>query len=69
MSALESKNLAVQKNNQPCHGLKILMPGQMLSIFLITLAQLQAGNKSQKLKYYYIHYIAQKSYLKHSTVF
>ena len=31
-------------------GLKILMPNQMLSTLTITLAQLKAGNNSEKLK-------------------
>ena len=31
-------------------GLKILMPNQMLSTLPITLAQLKAGNNSEKLK-------------------
>ena len=32
------------------HGLKILTPNQMLSRLTITLAQLKAGNNSEKLK-------------------
>ena len=32
------------------HGLKILTPNQMLSRLPITLAQLKAGNNSEKLK-------------------
>ena len=31
-------------------GIKILMPNQMLSTLTITLAQLKAGNNSEKLK-------------------
>ena len=38
------------KQNQEGQGLKILMPKQMLSRLPISLAQLQAGNNSQKLK-------------------
>ena len=36
--------------NQSGQGLKILTPNQMLSRLPITLAQLKAGNNSQKLK-------------------
>ena len=43
MPELESKNSAEQ-------GLKILIPKQMLSRLLVSLAQLQAGNTSQKRK-------------------
>ena len=35
---------------QQGHGLKILTPNQMLSRLPITLAQLKAGNNSEKLK-------------------
>ena len=35
---------------QPGQGLKILTPNQMLSILPISLAQLKAGNNSEKLK-------------------
>ena len=38
------------KQNQEGQGLKILTPKQMLSRLPISLAQLQAGNNSQKLK-------------------
>ena len=38
------------KQNQQGKGLKILTPNQMLSRLLITLAQLKAGNNSEKLK-------------------
>ena len=41
-------NEKIQK--QVGHGLKILIPGQMLSILPITLSQLKAGNNSKKLK-------------------
>ena len=43
MPELESKNSTEQ-------GLKILTPKQMLSRLPVSLAQLQAGNTSQKLK-------------------
>ena len=38
------------KQNQQGKGLKILTPQQMLSRLPITLAQLKAGNNSEKLK-------------------
>ena len=38
------------KQNQQGQGLKILTPNQMLSRLPITLAQLKAGNNSEKLK-------------------
>ena len=44
------KILELNKQNQLGGGLKILTPDQMLSRLLITLAQLKAGNNSQKLK-------------------
>ena len=44
------KILELIKQNQLGGGLKILTPDQMLSRLLITLAQLKAGNNSQKLK-------------------
>ena len=40
----------LEENNQPGQRLKILTPDQMLCRLPITLAQLQAGNNSQKLK-------------------
>ena len=42
--------LEFNKQNQQRQGLKILTPDQMLSRLPITLAQLKAGNNSQKLK-------------------
>ena len=42
--------LKFNKQNQQGQGLKILTPKQMLSRLPISLAQLQAGNNSQKLK-------------------
>ena len=39
-----------QKQNQEGRGLKILTPSQMLSRLPISLAQLKAGNNSEKLK-------------------
>ena len=44
------KILEFNKRNQPGQGLKILTPDQMLSRLPITLAQLKAGNNSEKLK-------------------
>ena len=57
MSALEDEKSAAQRKNQARQGLKILTLDQILSRLSVTLAQLQAGNKSPKLNYY-IHYIA-----------
>ena len=42
--------LDFNKQNQIGKGLKILTPDQMLSRLPITLAQLKAGNNSEKLK-------------------
>ena len=42
--------LEFNKQNQSGKGLKILTPNQMLSRLPITLAQLKAGNNSEKLK-------------------
>ena len=42
--------LEFNKQNQQGQGLKILTPDQMLGRLPITLAQLKAGNNSQKLK-------------------
>ena len=50
MLELESKKSAAERRNKLGEGLKILTPDQMLSRLLITLAQLKAGNNSQKLK-------------------
>ena len=44
------KILEFNKLNQSGEGLKILMPNQMLSRLPISLAQLKAGNNSEKLK-------------------
>ena len=44
------KILEFKKQNKPGEGLKILKPDQMLSRLPISLAQLKAGNNSQKLK-------------------
>ena len=47
---LESEESAAQRRNQKGKGLKILTPNQMLSRLPISLAQLKAGNNSEKLK-------------------
>ena len=43
-------NFTSKEQEQPGGGLKILSPNQMLSRLPITLAQLKAGNNSEKLK-------------------
>ena len=50
MSELESEESAAERRNQQGQGLKILTPDQMLSRLPITLAQLKAGNNSEKHK-------------------
>ena len=45
-----SKILKLNKKYQEGQGLKILTPQQMLSRLPISLAQLKAGNNSEKLK-------------------
>ena len=50
MSELESEESAAERSNQSGKGLKILTPDQILSRLPISLAQLKAGNNSQKLK-------------------
>ena len=50
MPELESEEYAAQRRNQQGKGLKILTPNQMLSRLPISLAQLKAGNNSEKLK-------------------
>ena len=47
---IAEKILEFNKQDQQGKGLKILTPDQMLSRLPITLAQLKAGNNSQKLK-------------------
>ena len=64
------KILDFNKENQEGQGLKILTPQQILSRLPISLAQLKAGNNSQKLKneirQVFIPCIDQKNYLKQS---
>ena len=50
MSDLESEESAAQGKSQPGRGLKILTPNKMLSRLPISLAQVKAGNNSEKLK-------------------
>ena len=50
MSDLESEESAEQRRNHQGQGLKILTPKQMCSRLPISLAQLKAGNNSEKLK-------------------
>ena len=50
MPELESEESAAERKNQQGEGVKILTPNQMLSRLPIFLAQLQAGNNSEKLK-------------------
>ena len=50
MPELESEEFAAQRREHEGKGLKILTPEQMLSGLPISLAQLKAGNNSQKLK-------------------
>ena len=50
MSELKCEESVAERRNQPGKGLKILTPDQMLRRLPITLAQLIAGNNSEKLK-------------------
>ena len=50
MPELESEESTAERRNQQGKGIKILTPSQMLSRLPISLAQLQAGNNSEKLK-------------------
>ena len=47
---LETGESAAERRNHQGQGLKILTPNQMLSRLPTTLAQLKAGNNSEKLK-------------------
>ena len=49
MSDLEREESTAERRNQQGQGLKILTPNQMLSRLPISLAQLKAGNNSEKL--------------------
>ena len=50
ITCLKLENIFFNQLNQSGQGLKILTPNQMLSRLPIALAQLKAGNNSQKLK-------------------
>ena len=50
MPELESEESAAERRNQEGQGLKILTPNQVLRRLPISLAQLEAGNNSEKLK-------------------
>ena len=50
MPDLEREESAGQRRNQQGQGLKILTPNQILRRLPISLAQLNAGNNSKKLK-------------------
>ena len=50
MSDLEREESTAERRNRQGQGLKILTPNQMLSRLPISLAQLKAGNNSEKLK-------------------
>ena len=50
MPDLESEESAAQRRIQQGKSLKILTPNQMLSRLSISLAELKAGNNSEKLK-------------------
>ena len=70
MPELESEESVAQGKEQKPKGLKILTPNQMLSRLPISLAQLNAGNNSEKLKneirqLLYSLYRSKKTYKKH----
>ena len=50
MADLETEESAAQRRKQEAKGLKILPPQQILTRLPISLAQLEAGNNSEKLK-------------------
>ena len=50
LSILDSEESTEQRRNQEGQGLKILKPDQILSRLPISLAQLNTGNNSEKLK-------------------
>ena len=50
MPELESEESAAERRNQEGKGIKVLTTNQMLSRLSISLAQLKAGNNSEKLK-------------------
>ena len=50
MPELKSDESAAERRNQQGKGVKILTPNQLLSRLPISLAQLKAGNNSEKFK-------------------
>ena len=50
ISELEESNESAAQKEQSAKGLKLLTPSQMLSRLPISVAQLNAGNNSEKLK-------------------
>ena len=50
MPELETEESTAERRNQQGKGIKILTPSKMLSRLPISLAQLEAGNNSEKLK-------------------
>ena len=50
MPDLETEESVAERRNQHGKGLKMLTPNQMLSRLSVSLAQLKAGNNSEKLK-------------------
>ena len=50
MPELESEKSAAQRRIKQRKGIKILTPNQMLNRLPISLAQIKAGNNSEKLK-------------------
>ena len=50
MPELESEESAAERRNWQGQGMKILTPSQVLSRLPISLAQLEAGNNSEKIK-------------------
>ena len=50
MPELESEESTVQRRIKQRKGIKILTPNQMLNRLPISLAQIKAGNNSEKLK-------------------
>ena len=72
MPDLENKK-SVEHEKRKGQGLKILTPNQMLSRLPISLARLEAGNNSEKLKneirqLFIFYYIRSKNYPKQSII-
>ena len=62
MSKLESGESAAERRNQQGKGIKILTSSQMHSRLSISVAQLEAGNNSEKLEKV-IHYKKWRQFL------